>query len=140
MADNQRDAGGRFLPGVSGRQTGTTVEGRRNRLLKLAKELAEKYPLADLEYAEGDPLAFLLYVIQRGHVPGVPEDQIEAIDQLPGYEAKLAARVKFMADLSQRLQAVNILMPYLMPRLSATEIKNTGHVEQHGRRSFQSWH
>jgi hypothetical protein len=128
MSENQRDTAGRFLPGVNGRRTGVTVEARRTALLKLAKELAEKYPLADLEYAEGDPLAFLLYVIQRGFVPGVPEDEIKAIEELPSssYEVKLAARAKLMADLSQRMTAVNILMPYLMPKLSSTEIKNTG--------------
>jgi hypothetical protein len=49
MSENQRDTAGRFLPGVNGRRTGVTVEARRTALLKLAKELAEKYPLADLE-------------------------------------------------------------------------------------------
>jgi hypothetical protein len=87
--------------------------------------------LADLEYAEGNPLAFLLYVIQRGFVPGIPEDEIRAIEELPGssYEVKLAARAKLMVDVSQRMMAVNIIMPYLMPKLSSTEIKNIPAVE-----------
>ena len=125
MTENQRDSAGRFLPGVNGKTTGVSAEGRRTRLLKLAKDLAEKYPMKDLECAEGNPLAVLLYMAQRGDVPGIPEDQIEAIDQLPGYEAKLAARAAILSSVSERIMCINALLSYTMPKLFATEIKGT---------------
>ena len=63
-------------------------------------------------------------MIQRGCVPGVPEDEIEAIPEL-GYEARMAVRAKLLVDVSQRLMAINIIMPYLMPKSSSTEIELT---------------
>jgi hypothetical protein len=125
MDENQRDAGGRFLPGVNGRRTGLTADTRRARLLKIAKDLSERYPIKGLEYAEGDPLAVLLYMVQWGFRPGIPEDEIKAIGELPGYAVKLAARAVAMLSVSERIMCINALLSYVMPKLFATEIKGT---------------
>jgi hypothetical protein len=124
MSDFQRDASGRFLPGHNGEGSRPPLD-KRNTLWKVAKRLAEERPLKGLEDAEGNPLAILLFMATRGYVPGVPEDEIKAVEHLPGFEAKLGARSALMLEVSQRIAAIKPLSAYMMPKLSATEIKGT---------------
>jgi hypothetical protein len=124
--DPIRDDKGHFLPGKSPHPGGRTPQqDKRLATWRFAKRLAEQYPTPLFE-EEINPASMLLYLFMRGALPGITDKMLEEIDALPTAEQRWAARAVAMMSVDHRIECLKAVTGYMLPKLTATEIKNTG--------------
>jgi len=124
--DPTRDEKGHFLPGIRPAGAGRTPQqDKRLATWRFAKKLAEQYPTPLFE-EEINPASMLLYLFMRGALPGVTDAMLEEINALPTAEQRWAARAVALMTVDHRLDCLKAVTGYMLPKLTATEIKNTG--------------